>query len=176
MVIALFQKRRPEPAIPEALPALAAEVPVPEVDAARDILELLELELGSLIRQLDRAASSVAGGAQSTADTLATIRARSDVLAERAQAAQSTAASFAQAAERFTHSAEGIGTQVRHASQLADEAGAAAQEASVTVDRLRDSSAAIGNVVTRDGLRRYFATPSVESRLRPVISPEQFSI
>lgn len=35
---------------------------------------------------------------------------------------------------------------------------------------------AIGNVVTRDGLRRYFATPSVESALRPVISPEQFSI
>jgi hypothetical protein len=35
---------------------------------------------------------------------------------------------------------------------------------------------AIGNMVTRDGLRRYFATASVESRLRPVISPEQFSI
>jgi hypothetical protein len=35
---------------------------------------------------------------------------------------------------------------------------------------------AIGNVVTRDGLRRYFATASVESALRPVISPEQFSI
>jgi hypothetical protein len=35
---------------------------------------------------------------------------------------------------------------------------------------------AIGNMVTRDGLRRYFATASVESALRPVISPEQFSI
>jgi hypothetical protein len=35
---------------------------------------------------------------------------------------------------------------------------------------------AIGNVVTRNGLRRYFATRSVESALRPVISPERLSI
>lgn len=150
MAFALFQKRRPVPAVPETLPVVAAaESPLaPEADSARDILELLELELGALIRQLERAASSVAGGAQSTATTLTTIRARSDALAERTQAAQSTATTFAQAADKFNHSAEGIGSQVRHASRLADEAGAAAQEASVTVDRLRDSSAAIGNVVT----------------------------
>jgi methyl-accepting chemotaxis protein len=150
MAFGLFQKRRPEPVAPEILPAVAAvEAPLaPEVDSARDILELLELELGALIRQLERASSSVAGGAECTATTLTTIRARSDALAERTQAAQSTATTFAQAADKFTHSAEGIGDQVRHASRLADEAGAAAQEASVTVDRLRDSSAAIGNVVT----------------------------
>jgi Putative glucoamylase/Protein of unknown function (DUF3131) len=35
---------------------------------------------------------------------------------------------------------------------------------------------AIGNVIRRDGLRRYFATASAEAALRPVISPEQFSI
>ena len=34
----------------------------------------------------------------------------------------------------------------------------------------------MGKVVTRDGLRRYFATAPVESTLRPVIAPEQFSI
>jgi methyl-accepting chemotaxis protein len=150
MAFALFQKRRPAPAAPEILPVVAAveAALAPEPDSARDILELLELELGALIRQLERASSSVAGGAESTAATLTTIRARSDALAERTQAAQSTATAFAQAADKFTHSAEGIGEQVRHASRLADEAGAAAQEASVTVDRLRDSSAAIGNVVT----------------------------
>ena len=150
MAFALFQKRRPDPAVPDSLPAVAAvEAPLaPEADSARDILDLLELELGALIRQLERAAASVAGGADSTAATLTVIRARSDALAERTFAAQSTATTFSQAAEKFTHSAEGIGSQVRHASRLADEAGAAAQEASVTVDRLRDSSAAIGNVVT----------------------------
>ena len=51
------------------------------------------------------------------------------------------------AADKFTHSAQGIGSQVREASKLADEASAAAQEARANVDRLRESSAAIGNVV-----------------------------
>ena len=41
-----------------------------EVDSAREILELLELELGAMIRQLERAANSVAGGAEATAATL----------------------------------------------------------------------------------------------------------
>lgn len=150
MAFGLFQKRLPQAAEPPMTPVVAAtEAPLaPEVDQARDILDLLELELGALIRQLERASSSVAGGAEATATTLTLIRARSDALAERTQAAQSTATTFSQAADKFTHSAEGIGSQVRHASRLADEAGAAAQEASVTVDRLRDSSAAIGNVVT----------------------------
>ena len=41
----------------------AVEFPVAsDVDSARQILELLELELGGMIRQLERAASSVAGG------------------------------------------------------------------------------------------------------------------
>jgi methyl-accepting chemotaxis protein len=150
MAFGLFRERRPEPAAPDMTPAAVAvaDVPTaPEADSACEILELLELELGALIRQLERAASSVAGGAESTATTLSTIRARTDALADRTSAAQSTATTFSQAADKFTHSAEGIGAQVRNASKLADEAGAAAQEASVNVDRLRESSAAIGNVV-----------------------------
>ena len=100
-----------------------------------------------MIRQLERAANSVAGGAEATAATLSTIRQRTDALTGRTSAAQSTATTFAQAAEKFTHSAEGIGSQVRDASKLADQASAAAREASANVDRLRESSAAIGNVV-----------------------------
>ncbi|MDH8576167.1 methyl-accepting chemotaxis protein, partial [Klebsiella pneumoniae] len=46
-----------------------------------------------------------------------------------------------------TQSAHGIGAQVRDASKLADEASEAAREASLNVERLRESSAAIGNVV-----------------------------
>jgi methyl-accepting chemotaxis protein len=150
MAFALFRKR-PAVVSPDMVPAPAPVAAVAEAahepDAAREILELLELELGALIRQLERAASSVAGGADSTASTLSTIRARTDALTGRTSAAQSTATTFAHAADKFTHSAEGIGAQVRHASQLADEAGAAALEASQNVDRLRESSAAIGNVV-----------------------------
>ncbi|MFX5622640.1 methyl-accepting chemotaxis protein, partial [Acinetobacter baumannii] len=49
--------------------------------------------------------------------------------------------------DKFTQSAQGIGAQVREAGKLADEASAAAQEARANVERLRESSAAIGNVV-----------------------------
>jgi methyl-accepting chemotaxis protein len=150
MAFGLFRKRQPETAAAIVVPANMAPAgppKAPETDSASDILELLELELGALIRQLERAATSVAGGAESTATTLSAIRARTDVLADRSSAAQSTASTFAQAADKFTHSAEGIGAQVRDASRLADEAGAAANEASANVDRLRDSSAAISNVL-----------------------------
>ena len=153
MAFGLFRKRLPEP----AAPAVAAAAPAPAVatdapaaadgDSAREILELLELELGAMIRQLERAANSVAGGAEATAATLTTIRQRTDALTGRTSAAQSTATTFSLAADKFTHSAQGIGSQVRDASKLADEASAAAREASLNVDRLRESSAAIGNVV-----------------------------
>jgi methyl-accepting chemotaxis protein len=151
MAFALFQKRLTEPAAPPApaeaqAVAAVAEMPA-EHDSAKEILELLELELGALVRQLERAAHSVAGGAQSTATTLTTIRQRTEALTGRSTAAQTTAATFSQAADKFTHSAQGIGDQVRDASKLADEAGAAAREASLNVDRLAESSAAIGNVV-----------------------------
>ena len=144
----------PEPAAPvvetkaaQAAKAMVVAEPMAEPNSAREILELLDLELGGLIRQLERAAQSVAGGAQSTAATLATIRERTDALSGRSSAARSTATSFAEVSDKFTRSAEGIGAQVRDAGKLADEASAAAIEARANVDRLRKSSAAIGNVV-----------------------------
>jgi methyl-accepting chemotaxis protein len=144
----------PEPAAPvvetkaaQSAKAIVTAEPMAEPDSAREILELLDLELGGLIRQLERAAQSVAGGAQSTAATLATIRERTDALSGRSSAARSTATSFAEVSDKFTRSAEGIGAQVRDAGKLADEASAAAIEARANVDRLRESSAAIGNVV-----------------------------
>jgi methyl-accepting chemotaxis protein len=153
MAFGWFPKRPPEAAAPAVAalaltPVVAAEAPgVSDTDSTREILELLELELGAMIRQLERAANSVAGGAEATAATLSTIRQRTDALTGRTSAAQSTATTFSQAADKFTHSAEGIGSQVRDASKLADQASAAAREASLNVDRLRESSAAIGNVV-----------------------------
>jgi methyl-accepting chemotaxis protein len=153
MAFGLFRKRPLEPAAPAAqpapvTPAVTADAQgVSDSDSAREILELLELELGAMIRQLERAANSVAGGAEATATTLSTIRQRTDALTGRTSAAQSTATTFSQAADKFTHSAEGIGSQVRDAGKLADQAADAAREASHNVDRLRESSAAIGNVV-----------------------------
>jgi methyl-accepting chemotaxis protein len=152
MAFGLFRKRPPEQAAPAIVPpptsAVAADASATsDSDSARQILELLEIELGAMIRQLERAAQSVAGGAEATATTLSTIRQRTDALTGRTSAAQSTATTFSQAADKFTQSADGIGTQVRDAGKLADQAAAAAREASQTMDRLKESSAAIGNVV-----------------------------
>ena len=80
-------------------------------DSAREILDLIELELGSMIRRLDRAANSVAGGAEATASTLSTIRRRTDALMEHTSAARATATSFSDAAGKFTR---------RHRLGLAD--------------------------------------------------------
>jgi methyl-accepting chemotaxis protein len=153
MAFRLFRKRQLEPAVPavEPMPAgptiVADAADASDSDSAKEILGLLELELGAMIRQLERAANSVAGDAEATAATLSTIRQRTNALTGRTNAAQGTATTFSQAADEFTHSAQGIGSQVRDASKLADEAGAAAHEASLNMDRLRESSAAIGNVV-----------------------------
>jgi len=153
MAFGLFRKRSLKAAAPvaelqPAMPAVVADVSAAsDSGSATEILELLELELGAMIRQLERAANSVAGGAEATAATLSTIRRRTDALTGRTSAAQSTATIFSQVADKVTHSAQGIGTQVRDASKLADQAAAAAREASANVDRLRESSAAIGNVV-----------------------------
>ncbi|MBX9651172.1 MAG: methyl-accepting chemotaxis protein [Xanthobacteraceae bacterium] len=155
MAFGLFAKRVPKAAAPAVEPEGSTTVPasapvaetVNESDSANEILELLELELGGMIRQLERAANSVAGGAEAAAVTLSTIRQRTDALTGHTSAAQSTATTFSQSTDKFTQSAQGIGAQVRDAGKLADQASAAAREASANVDRLRESSAAIGNVV-----------------------------
>jgi methyl-accepting chemotaxis protein len=156
MAFGLFGKRVPKAAAPVAEPQVpvtapladpTAEAAAAESDSAREILELLDLELGGMIRQLERAAHSVAGGAEAAAATLSTIRHRTDALTGHTNTAQSTATTFSESADKFTQSAQGIGAQVRDAGKLADQASAAAREASANVDRLRESSAAIGNVV-----------------------------
>ena len=100
-----------------------------------------------MIRQLERAANSVAGGAEATAATLSTIRQRTEALTGRTSAAQATAASSRRpptssptrlkASER--RSATPAGSPIRPAPPPS--------EARANVDRLRKSSAAIGNVV-----------------------------
>src|ERR1700728_1278891 len=100
-----------------------------------------------MIRELERAAPSVAGGAEASATARSSIRQLTGALTGRANAAQATAPACSQAADKFTQSADGIGAQVRDAGKLADQAGAAAHEAGLTMDRLKESSAAIGNVV-----------------------------
>jgi methyl-accepting chemotaxis protein len=77
MAFGLFRKRVPEAAAPVVetkVPSAVDDTAAAPADSAREILELLDLELGGLIRQLERAAQSVAGGAEATA----TIRERTE--------------------------------------------------------------------------------------------------
>ena len=65
MAFGIFRKRLPEEAAPAVAPqvapvAVAGPDPSTEGDSAKEILELLELELGGMIRQLERAANAVA--------------------------------------------------------------------------------------------------------------------
>ncbi|MET0675931.1 MAG: methyl-accepting chemotaxis protein, partial [Bradyrhizobium sp.] len=85
MAFGLFKKRLPEPVLPAKsetsadTPTMANAAEIPgDGDSSRAILELLELELSAMIRQLERAAHSVATGAEATATTLSTIRRRTD--------------------------------------------------------------------------------------------------
>ena len=142
MAFGLFRKRPPEPAAPAVEPpaALAVAADAPALRTAippGKSSNCSNSNSAAMIRQLERAANSVAGGAEATAATLSTIRQRTDALTGRTSAAQSTATTFSQAADKFTQSAAGIGSQVRDAGKLADQASAAAHEASLNVDRLR---------------------------------------
>ena len=132
------------PKTAEAIPAPASSA---QTDSAKRTLELLELDLVAMVRQVERAAASVADGSASTAETLSTIRERTVALSERTGEAGRNASTFSQASEAFAKSASDIGSQVMNAAGLADQAGAAASAASEGVDRLRQSSQAIGNVV-----------------------------
>ena len=149
-----FRRRRQEPAPSAAAPAATAAPAVAEAapdlaenESARRTLELLELDLVAMVRQVERAATSVADGAASTAETLSTIRERTAALTERTDEAGQTATIFSHASDAFSKSAADIGSQVMNAAGLADRASAAANAASEGVGRLRQSSQAIGNVV-----------------------------
>ena len=73
-----------------AVQAVPQEGPV---DESKEILALLELEF-AMIHQLECAAISGAGGAQSTAEKLSTIRSLTEALAQRTNDAQTTAATI----------------------------------------------------------------------------------
>jgi methyl-accepting chemotaxis protein len=117
------------------------------VAAIRETIDLLESDLGAMIREVERAAQGVCAGAQSSAAAVGSIRARSEALVAQAEGANRDASQLAGATEELAQSSGQIGGQVRQAGSLTDDAGEAATAASRSVDGLRSSSAEIGNVV-----------------------------
>ena len=93
MAFGLFQKRPPEPAAPAVAAASLRPLPLTQPALPTAIprgksSNCSNSNSAAMIRQLERAASSVAGGAEATAATLSTIRQRTDALTGRTSAAQ----------------------------------------------------------------------------------------
>ncbi|MGH8713757.1 MAG: methyl-accepting chemotaxis protein [Casimicrobiaceae bacterium] len=113
----------------------------------RETIDLLELDLSAMIREVEHAAASVRGGASASAQALAAIRASTETLAAKSQDAKRDAEQVAGATEELAQSSGEIDKQVRVADSLTDDASNAAIAANQSVDSLKSSSDEIGKVV-----------------------------
>jgi methyl-accepting chemotaxis protein len=131
---------------------LAPEASTDQADARlvaiRETIDLIEIDLAAMIRDVHRAADAVRSGTCASAEMLGAIRQQSEQLAGRATQSTENATQLASATEEFAKSSDEIGRQVREAGTLTDEAGHAATAAGQSVDGLKASSAEIGNVVS----------------------------
>jgi methyl-accepting chemotaxis protein len=151
--LSLFTRRE----APEPLAVVDAPATVPEMTndqsearlaAIRETIDLIEVDLAAMIRDVHRAADAVRGGTRASADMLGAIRQQSEQLAAQATQSTENATHLASATEEFAKSSDEIGRQVREAGTLTDDAGQAATAAGESVDGLKASSAEIGNVVS----------------------------
>ena len=151
-MLSLFRKPQQPPAAAPALPASPPQQAVApsatsSTTSIRETIDLLELDLSAMIREVAQAAASVRGGASASAEALAAIRASTEALAVRSHDAKRDADQVAGATEELARFAGEIDQQVRLAGSLTDDAGNAAIAASKSVDGLKLSSAEIGKVV-----------------------------
>src|SRR5262249_3362685 len=99
----------------ENLPAVEAPTTAPEapVDqslgrlaAIRETIDLIEVDLAAMIRDVHRAADAVRGGTRASADMLGAIRERSEQLAGQATQSTENATHLASATEEFAKSSD----------------------------------------------------------------------
>jgi methyl-accepting chemotaxis protein len=134
----------PPPADSEATHAEARRT---AMAALRETLDLLEVDLAGMIGDVQRAAAAVGEGIGASAQTLAAIQERSNVLSGLTRDATRDTTQLAAATEEFAASSAEIGRQVGEASTLTEQAAAAVGDAGTGIDGLTASSAEIGNVV-----------------------------
>jgi len=118
-----------------------------KTSANRETIDLLELDLSAMIREVASAVASVRGGASASAEALAAIRARTEALATKSRDAKRDADQVAEATVELAQSTGEIDAQVRVAGSLTNDARDAARGANDSVDGLKASSAVIGEVV-----------------------------
>lgn len=141
-----------QPRSDDALPQVQSVAPADPLAASntasiRETIDLLELDLSAMIRDVASAAASVRSGASASAEALAAIQVRTATLAAQAQDAKRDALLVADATVELAQSSNEIDKQVRAAGALTDDAGDAALAANRSVDELKASSSEIGKVV-----------------------------
>ncbi len=136
----MLQAANAPSAAPESAAARAAT-------SIRETIDLLELDLSAMIRDVAGAAAAVRNGTSASADALAAIRVRSETLAAQSQDAKRNTEQVASASVELAQSSAQIDQQVRAAGGLTDESAEAAAAASRSVDGLKSSSAEIGKIV-----------------------------
>lgn len=134
-------------ALPIARPVAVAEPGASNAASIREIIDLLELDLSAMIRDVSVAAGSVRSGTNAAAEALTAIQARTEALASQSLTAKRDADQVADATVELAQSSNEIDRQVRVAGALTDDAGDAALAANRSVDELKASSAEIGQVV-----------------------------
>ncbi|MGD0332655.1 MAG: methyl-accepting chemotaxis protein [Xanthobacteraceae bacterium] len=125
---------------------VAAEKTV-QVSSTRETINLLEADLGAMIREVQRACDLVRHEAEHSAAATDRITQQTDSLVVQASTASRDLSQLAAAIEELARSSDDIGDQVRRADNLTDEASTSATTAGRSVDGLKKSSTEIGHVV-----------------------------
>src|SRR6185312_4861008 len=136
------------PREPESAPAPQQVPATTNTTSIRETFDLLEQDLGAMIREVAGAAAAVRSGASSSAAALGAIRTRSETLATQSQDAKRNTDQVADASVDLAQSSAEIDEQVRTAGALTEDAGEAASAANRSVDALKASTAEIGHVVS----------------------------
>jgi methyl-accepting chemotaxis protein len=113
----------------------------------RETINLLEADLGAMIREVHRACDLVCGEAEASAVATGTITEKTERLVSQASAASRDLSQLAAAIDELAASSENIGSQARNADDLTNKADVSANIAGRTLDGLKKSSAEIGHVV-----------------------------
>lgn len=134
----------PEPQPPSVETAAGRTIQVSHI---RETINLLESDLGAMIGAVQRACHLVCREAEDSAAATQRITQQTDTLVTQAGTANRDLTQLAAAIEELAHSSGDIGSQVRRADDLANQANDSAALAGRGVEGLKKSSTQIGHVL-----------------------------
>jgi methyl-accepting chemotaxis protein len=141
------QAPQPQAGAEQTVPGQTVLNQTVQVSSIRETINLLEADLGAMIGDVQRASELVRREAEYSAATSNRITLKTDGLVAHAGSASRDLTLFAAAIQELARSSDAIGSQVREADDLTDEASASATLAGHGVEGLKKSSTEIGLVL-----------------------------